>query len=580
MSETDDQVKITIIREARDVYQIVPKLMSARAVEVDTETTGLDPLNDRVRLIQFGLEDEVFVIDTWATGPDVIRDCFAAFFSSTSVLKIYMNADFDLRFLSSNFGFRHRRIYDIYLASKVLSNGISAHTYHHSLAAIAKRYLNVELDKTEQRSDWSADVLTDSQLEYAGNDVSIMRRIMQVQIRLLQKYGLVDTVRLENNAIVAVARMELDGVYVQPEMWSEMITELTVEYLEATRKLKLAFGLPNINLNSTQQVKKALAAGGIVVESTNSKILQPLARQHPVVALLLNYRGISKLLSTYGYGVPGAKRKKNQVFFLERINPRTGRIHPNFILVGPETGRMACEKPNVQNVVQIGKAAFRQCFIGQINPATGKRNKIIVCDFSAVELRILAHLSGDANMRQAIIAGGDLHVACACLMFGVTPESIIAGRDPITGEKIHGPNYWMRSASKSISFGLIYGRGAKSLAEQLGVSIQEAKGYMQKYFSIYSSIATYLQDCADTAVRTRQCRTFIGRIRHFEFEWTDSAARSSVEREGKNTPVQGGNSEILKYALYLVHTALDDLGYTDMGVKMVNAVHDGRTCRG
>ena len=452
MSETDDQVKITIIREARDVYQIVPKLMSARAVEVDTETTGLDPLNDRVRLIQFGLEDEVFVIDTWATGPDVIRDCFAAFFSSTSVLKIGMNFTFDMQFLSSNFGFKFRRIYDIMLASQVISNGIKSHTFKHSLAAIAKRYLNVTIDKAQQRSDWSAEVLTDEQLEYAGSDVSIMRRIMQVQIRMLQKYDLIDTVRLENNTSIAVARMTLDGVYVQPDMWQEKVMELTVEYMEATRKLKEAFGDPNINLNSHQQIKTGLAKLGINLDSTGVKVLSPLAKKVPIIALLLNYRGISKLLSSYGYGIPGAKRKEGQVFFLERVHPITGRIHPNWIQLGPATGRFACSGPNVQQVVSMGKATFRECFIGEVHPRTGTRNKIIICDYSQVEMRILAELSGDEYMIRAILAGGDLHTSTAALMFGVDAETILY-KDPITKEKVEGPNYWMRSAAKSINFG-------------------------------------------------------------------------------------------------------------------------------
>ncbi|KKR27714.1 hypothetical protein A2Y26_00885 [candidate division CPR2 bacterium GWD2_39_7] len=121
---------------------------------------------------------------------------------------------------------------------------------------------------------------------------------------------------------------------------------------------------------------------------------------------------------------------------------------------------------------------------------------------------------------------------------------------------------------------LVYGRGPKSLGEQLGVSTQEAKGYIQKYFSIYASIGAWLNNAADTAVRTRQCRTIGGRIRHFEFNWHDSAERSSAEREGKNTPIQGSNASMTKLALYLIHVALDELGYTDLGARIVNCIHD------
>lgn len=561
--------------------------MRQDSVAVDVETTrrrdlpldlvfndglfkpGLDPYLSEIRLLQLGTEEKVYVIDCFCCEDAVY--IFEELFMSENILKIFHNSKFDMKMLMRQFGFRFRRTYDTMLASQLLSNGIPAHKRKHSLAAVALRYLGITLDKTEQTSDWGAQLLSEKQLEYAAKDVAILQDLARAQ----QKYFVNDrgidlnrVVKLENNCAIAFARMELDGVYVDADYWADVNADLVIKFKEIHNELLNQFKDQALNLNSPKQLIVALGKQGIDVPDTSSDTLSPLKDTHPIIGLLLEYRGLAKLLSSYGNGIPGKKRKKGQVFFIERIHPITGRIHPEFSQLYAETGRTACSSPNVQQVPNLDKASFRHAFCGQI--FDGVKNDIIVADYSQIEMRILAELSNDPALMKAFKMGGDLHTATAALMFDVAPETI-QYKDPQTGKKIKGPNYWMRSASKSINFGLVYGRGPLSLAGQIGVSIDEAKQLITKYFNTYPSIGVWLSRAANFAVRNGYCTTTSGRIRYFDFNPKNRAQRSAVEREGKNTPIQGTSADITKIALYRVHLATEHL----IGqVFMSNTIHD------
>ncbi len=558
------------------------------AIMVDVETTrrrdlpadlefnpnifkpGLDPYLSEIRLLQIGLSDCVYVIDCWAC-PNVV--VFADLMCSEEVLKIGHNFKFDMKQMMRQWGFKFRRIYDTMLASQLLSNGIVAHKEHH-LGAVVERYMKVSIDKSAQTSDWGAEELSEAQLRYAAMDVAILRPLASLQLKLMRdrRLGLnqINAAKIEFDCCIATAKLELDGIYVDPDIWNEADLDIRALYLDTATRLKEALGVSNINLESPKQVLKALRDLGVPVEGTNSKVnLAPIKDRYPVVTLLLEYRGMAKLLSSYGNGIPGKKKKKNQVYFLERIHPITGRIHPGFGQLLTETGRFNSSKPNIQQVPNTDKGKFRFACTGQT--VDGVKNQYIVADWSQFEMRILAWFSRDANLLKAFSFGDDIHTATASIMFDVPIESITY-RDE-NGHKVEGPNYWMRSAAKSINFGLVYGRGITSLAAQLGVTKERAKELMLQYFRTFSGAKLWLDRAASSGVRCGLQTTISGRVRYFEFDRTDRKKIASTERESKNTPIQGSNADMLKIAMFRLVCALEDLGW-DKDVKLVNVIHD------
>lgn len=451
------------------LYGVYEDVRRQEAIGVDTETTrrrdlpedlefnenifkpGLDPYLSDVRLLQIATEERIYVIDCFHC-PNVVL--FKDIFESEDIVKIFHNAKFDIKMLKTNFGWNVRRIFCTMLASQLLSNGIKAHRRKHSLADVVLRYLNLELNKEEQASDWGREELTESQIFYAARDVDVLhdlcRSLLSYMKRPLEQIDLTPVARIEFNACIATAQMELNGVYVDPHIWNTVDAEIASQYHESARLLKEALGKEDINLDSPAQILKAFKEAGVDIPNTSAVTLKPMAKKSELIALLLEYRGLAKLLSSCGNGIPGKKRKKNQVFFIERIHPITGRIHPEFNQLWAETGRFSCERPNLQQIPAMNKAPFRTAFCGQT--VDGVKNLIAVADYSQVEMRILAELSNDKMLRKAFSLGADLHSATAALMYDVDVKTILH-KDPITGEKIKGPNYWMRAAAKTINFG-------------------------------------------------------------------------------------------------------------------------------
>ena len=417
---------------------------------------GLDPYLSEIRLIQIATSKCTYVIDLFHVGAEAFSSIMRPLFEGDNTLKIFHNAKFDVKMMMYLLGWYDiKRICCTMLISQVLSNGITMHKRKHSLKEAALRYLKIELDKEEQTSDWGTWELTEEQVLYAAKDAEILLHLCKAQMKYVRNdrmgLDLRQIIKIECDCAIAVARMELDGVFVDRELWDDADLELRAKYHELSLELKLALGNEQMNLESPAQVLKELKRLNIMVNgepiaNTNSKYLAPAARHYPVVALLLEHRGVAKLLSSYGNGIPGKKRKKNQIFFLERIHPVTGRIHAEFGQLLTDTGRFNCTKPNLQQLPNMDKVSFRRAFRGR------EGNSFVVVDMSQFEMRILADLTGDKNLLKAFRMGGDIHIATAALMFDVDPLTIVAGKDA-QGEKIKGPNYWMRNAAKSINFG-------------------------------------------------------------------------------------------------------------------------------
>ncbi|HEU4795893.1 MAG TPA: DNA polymerase, partial [Pyrinomonadaceae bacterium] len=299
------------------------------------------------------------------------------------------------------------------------------------------------------------------------------------------------------------------------------------------------FGGPqrdDINLDSQQQLTKALNRLGIPVpESTRNWKLQPLAAQYPVIATLLEYRTVQKALTSYGTNM------------IEMINPVTHRLHADFRQIGAPTGRFACTNPNIQQVPHA--VEYRRCFSG--HPAG---RKLIIADYSQIELRILAEFSGDRGFADAFNSGADLHRVTASQVFNT-------GLDQVSKEQ--------RDFAKRLNFGVVYGIGAQRFALMTGLSTSEAENVLRRYFGTYRELDSYLREAANRAVSERQARTASGRLVRFRYDENDRQQVSMTQRNGKNTPIQGTSADILKRALRLLK---DDLSNTN--AKIVNIIHD------
>src|SRR5438067_6316845 len=475
----------SVIKTAEDLSAAVQSLSSHVAIGLDTETTDLDPYLARLRLIQLATSDGVYIIDFnhFADGDPKQSDALAPLrklLTSPRPIKIAHNAKFDAKFIKHNLGVDIGGLFDTLLASQLVSAGDIEE--RHGLEAIAGRYLNEAVDKSERLSNWEFE-LSHAQLEYAARDAAVLLPLRERLIERIKSLGLIRCAQLEFECVMPVVDLELTGFYMDKTRWLEQLAIVEKRRAELANELQemlgegaaqaSLFGPPraNINLDSQQQVTEALTRLGIPLpDSTRNWKLQPLALQYPVVAKLLEYRTMQKALTSYGHGM------------LELINPKTGRLHADFRQIGAPTGRFACTNPNIQQVPHA--IEYRRCFMGH---PEGRR--LIIADYSQIELRILAEFSGDEAFIDAFNAGADLHRVTAAQVFNVS-------QDQVTKEQ--------RDFAKRLNFGVVYGIGAQRFSMMTGLGVSEAENVLRRYFSTYRGLDTYLRESANRAVSEKQ----------------------------------------------------------------------------
>jgi DNA polymerase I-like protein with 3'-5' exonuclease and polymerase domains len=543
-----------LIKTEEQLRKAVESLSTHQAIGLDTETTELDPYIGRLRLIQLATPGGVHIIDldafrnggngdlsrTDALGP--LRDLLSAH----RPVKIAHNAKFDAKFIKHSLGVDLGGLFDTLLASQLLGAGDIEE--RHGLEAVASRYLNEAVDKTERLSNWNLE-LSEAQLEYAARDSAVLLPLRERLIERLKSDSLIDCARLEFDCVMTVADMELTGFYMHKDRWLEQLAIVEKRRAELAGELQnvlaeessqgTLFGGPQrdeINLDSHQQLTQALERLGIPVpDSTRNWKLQPLAVEYPVIATLLDYRTVQKALTSYGQNM------------IELINPTTGRLHADFRQIGAPTGRFSCTNPNIQQVPHA--VEYRRCFSGH-----PEGRKLVIADYSQIELRILAEFSGDRGFINAFNSGADLHRVTAAEVFNVA-------LDQVTREQ--------RDFAKRLNFGVVYGIGAQRFSIMTGLSVPEAENVLRKYFATYRQLDTYLHEAANRAVNERQARTGSGRLVRFRYDEQDRQQISMTKRNGKNTPIQGTSADILKRALRLLK---DELRGTN--AQIVNIIHD------
>jgi DNA polymerase-1 len=490
--------EVTLILRPKEVERIAP---TGNVLAVDLETTGLDPRHDRVRLVSLADESgAVWVVDTFAVN---LRQLLPILENYTLVAH---NAAFDLGFLWEHDFRPSAPVMDTMIFSRILYAGDAVvplqkgHTWH-SLKAVCKRELVIELDKGHQKDDWSAP-LTLGMLSYAAEDARILHRLLERLETKLEAASLSDTAALEARVLPAILWLRSSGAPIDEAAWRAAAKVNKRKAETALQRLRQA---ADINWNSWQQVIRTF--GDIVIELPDTKEETLGSVDHPLARDLLDYRRFGKLASTYGEG------------WLEHV--REGRVYADWVQVGPATGRMACRNPNLQNIPR--GSALRGCF----KAPPGR--KLVIADYSQIELRLAAKVAGDQAMLAAYAQGEDLHTRTA---------RSITGKREITKAD--------RTAAKAVGFGLLYGMGAKGLRDYaqssygVEMTLEEATKYRTRFFEAYPGLGRWHK--VVTRSNPEEARTLLGRRR--------GSLRSF--REGLNHSIQGTAADGQKLALALL----------------------------
>ena len=543
------EVYFQFIDTVDGLYKACSDLSSADLLGFDTETTELEPRRGEIRLVQLSTGANTYVIDLRAVaGGRGLKENsdLAPLYSlleNPGITKAAHNAKFDAKWIRHHLGVEVSGIFDTYLASQLIAAGDSDR--RHSLADVAQFFTGTEVDKTEQLSDWSADELSPAQLEYAARDARVMVPLAEQIIARLRTDDLEEVAALEFECVVPIAELELNGFLLDRDRWLAHLDSVKVAHGAAADNLQdmLAagvaqaslFGRPEINLDSQQQVSLALSNLGVPMpETTRAWQLQPLAEQYPVVARLLEYRGIAKSLSSFGENI------------LEFIEPATGRVHADFRQIGAPTGRFSCSNPNLQQIPH--EVEYRRCF------RAPEGRKLVIADYSQIELRILAEFSGDERFIESFTSGEDFHARTAAQVFRIKPEEVSADQ---------------RSFAKRLNFGIVYGVGASRFGLMTGLSQNEAEDAMRRYFGAFRGLDVYLREAGRRVISERTARTAAKRMLRLRFDENDRSAIAAARRYGVNMPIQGTSADILKASLRLLHE-----GLRGSSGRLVNIVHD------
>lgn len=558
-----------------DLLTALYSLQTNGFMYIDLETTGFDFLDDDILTVQLAVNDTdqyVFIIGEGLSVVDLLPTLDMA-----SML-VGHNIKFDLKFLRKH-GFTARKVFDTMIVEQILVNGTNLRA---SLQTVTQRYCQVNLDKSVQSTFTRPGELTERQLQYALDDVVYLPHIMKAQIESLQEHQLMQVAQLECNAVLAFTEIEFNGLTVDVKRWKSQVDELHEQALGVERSMNRMVDTDpvfesvrsptfqtdlflseedvagtRIKWDSPAQVLRVFQCVDPKLMSFGDQEISRMMRKTPLAPLMKEYREKSKKVSSFGES------------FLSHVWS-DGKVHPRFIQI-KRTGRVSCKEPNMQQIPADNK--YRNCFL----PDEGF--VFVSADYSSQELCIIAHGSKDPVFNKALTSGHDLHSVCAELVFGddwkqaaLDDCAYYAGK-----KKCDCPEHKkLRTAVKSINFGLAYGMGPKKLSETMDITMREASTLIDKYFAAFPTIKKFLENQSRYGVRHGHIKTFAPwkRIRWFD-DWQpsymDMATRGRIERVSKNTPIQGTAADMTKHALVLCNTYLQESGFP---AYLVMTVHD------
>jgi DNA polymerase I len=537
------------------------RLRAAPLAALDTETDSLDPMRARIVGISFAVEPGraayVPLAHTYADAPeqldlDEVLQRLRPWLEDDAAAKVLQHAKYDVHVLA-NHGITLRGVrHDTMLQSYVLE----AHRLH-SLESLAQRHLNRSGLSYEDVCGKGANQISFAQVdiaraaEYSGEDSEMTLQVHEVLWPRVQATGRLREVYkdIEMPVSAILQRVERHGVLIDAPLLARQSQQLAERMVALEQQAYEIAGQP-FNLGSPKQigeilfgklglpVKKKTASGA---PSTDEEVLQELAADYPLPARILDHRGLSKLKGTYTDKLP------------LMVNPATGRVHTTYAQAVAVTGRLSSNDPNLQNIpirTPEGRRV-REAFIAPPG------HRIVSADYSQIELRIMAHISGDPGLTKAFAEGLDVHRATASEVFGIPPADV-------TSEQ--------RRYAKTINFGLIYGMGAFGLATALGIEQKAARDYIERYFARFAGVKRYMDETKASAADKGYVETLFGRrIELPEIRGGSGPRRSASERQAINAPMQGTAADLIKLAMISVQGVLDTQG---KATRMIMQVHD------
>ncbi|MFW1121575.1 DNA polymerase I [Vibrio parahaemolyticus] len=560
---TIDRSQYETILDEASFNAWLEKLKAAELFAFDTETDSLDYMVANLVGLSFAVDEGIAayvpVAHDYLDAPeqldrDWVLEQLKPILEDDAQAKVGQNLKYDASVLA-RYGIEMKGIkYDTMLASYVY-NSVGG---KHDMDSLALRFLQHSCISFEQIAGKGKNQLTFNQIEleqaspYAAEDADVTLRLHNRLFANIEQDEKLKSVyeEIEMPLVPVLSRIERTGVLIDDMKLSAQSVEIAAR-LEELEQKAYEIAEQEFNMNSPKQLQAILfeKMGLPVVKktpsgtpSTNEEVLQELALDYPLPKLILEYRGLAKLKSTYTDKLP------------KMINPSTGRVHTSYHQAVTATGRLSSTDPNLQNIPIRNEEGrrIRQAFVA---PAG---YKILAVDYSQIELRIMAHLSGDQALLDAFRDGKDIHAATAAEIMGVSI-------DQVSSEQ--------RRRAKAVNFGLIYGMSAFGLAKQLGIPRGEAQAYMDKYFERYPGVMQYMEDTRSAAADKGYVETIFGRRLHLpEIKSRNGMRRKAAERAAINAPMQGTAADIIKKAMLLVDQWIQEEG--NGRVKLLMQVHD------
>lgn len=545
-----------LVDNETEAKELANFLLTNEIFSLDTETTSIEALDAKLVGLSFSTEDFrawYVPVSRETEKAKKILEIFRPVYENPKILKVGQNLKYDLTVLA-NYGIHlSGPLFDTMLAHYLIQPEL-----RHNMDYLAEIYLNYKTIHIEEligpkgRGQKNMGDLEPKDIyKYACEDADVTLRLMKPLAEELRKNSLEEVFQnIEMPLMPVLARMERNGVVLDTDTLKEVENDFTVR-LQTLEKDIYELAGHEFTINSPRQVGEVLFGELKLSEkvkktksgqySTSEEVLRDLHSKHPIVQKILDYRGLKKLLSTYVEALP------------KLINPATGHIHTSFNQAVTATGRLSSSNPNLQNIPVRGEDGreIRKAFI----PEAGEI--FFSADYSQIELRIMAHLSGDEHMIEAFNAGHDVHAATAARIFHKDIKDI--SKDE-------------RRKAKTANFGIIYGISAFGLAERMDVSRTEAKELIDSYFEMYPKIKDYISKAVDTAREKGYIETEFGRRRYLpDINSRNAVVRGYAERNAVNAPIQGTAADIIKIAMIRVQQRLDAEGCK---TRMMLQVHD------
>ena len=548
--------KYELIDNETDMRRICDFFLTKQKLSFDTETTSTDAISAELVGLSFAVEPfKAFYVPVPENREEAMKvlEIFRPVYESEHILKIGQNVKYDLE-VFANYGIELKgEMFDTMIAHYLLQPEL-----RHNMDYMAEVYLNyqtIHIDELigprgkNQKS--MRDVPPADVCEYASEDADITLQLYNALEPKLKESDLYPLFRdVEMPLVRVLAEMEMNGVLIDTNALKETSVAFTERMLELERKIYEEAG-EEFNISSPRQVGDILFEKLKIVEKakktktgqyvTSEEVLQQLKNKAPIVSNILAYRGLKKLLGTYVDALP------------KLINPRTGHIHTSFNQTVTATGRLSSSDPNLQNIPVRGEDGkdIRRCFI----PEPGCL--FFSADYSQIELRVMAHLSNDANMIEAFREGHDIHTATAAKIY---KESL----DSVTRDQ--------RTKAKRANFGIIYGITMFGLAQNLDIERSEAKQLIDGYFATYPQVHEYMEQSKEMARKNGYAETFLHRRRYLpDINSHNATVRNFAERNAINAPIQGSAADIIKVAMVRIYSRFKR---ENIRSKMILQVHD------